>query len=58
MAKWTYAEDYIVCHFYLNHVDSWYAERDILMELLRQSGFPERSWSSVQFRIGNYKYLP
>lgn len=57
MAKWTYAEDYIVCHFYLNHIDSWYAERDILMELLRQSGFQDRSWSSVQFRIGNYKYL-
>lgn len=57
MAKWAYAEDYTVCRFYLNHVNTWNADKAIVMESLKYAGFPERNWSSVRMRIGNFIYV-
>lgn len=58
MAKrWSFEEDYIVCKFYLGHVDSWKAEMDILMMLLCEYGFADRDRGSARMRVQNYESL-
>lgn len=55
--KWTFEEDYIVCNFYLSHIDSWYQNIDDVMMELKQKGFGSREESSVIMRIQNFAYL-
>ena len=55
--KWSYEEDYIVCSFYLSHLDNWKQHIDALMEQLKQAGYGNRKRSSVVMRVHNYEYL-
>lgn len=57
MKSWSFKEDYLVCQFYLNNVDSWKARLDELMMLLFEYGFKEREKGSVRMRIQNYESL-
>ena len=55
--KWSWKEDYIVCSFYLSHVDTWANHVDELMLSLHSSGYETRSKGSVRMRVQNYMYL-
>lgn len=55
--KWSHEEDYIVCSFYLSHLDNWKQHIDELMALLKQAGYGNRKRSSVIMRVHNYEYL-
>ena len=55
--KWSHEEDYIVCSFYLSHLDNWKQHIDELMELLKQAGYGNRKRDSIIMRVHNYEYL-
>lgn len=55
--NWRFEEDYIVCKFYLQHVDSWKTYIDELMIELRHNDFGNRDKGSVRMRIQNYEAL-
>ncbi len=55
--EWSFEEDYIVCKFYLAHVDSTSRHINNLMEELSLKGFGCRREASVKMRIQNYKFL-
>ena len=55
--KWSIKEDEIVCKFYMNHLDDWRSNIDVVMNELKQSGFVNRDISSTMMRISNYAYL-
>ena len=55
--SWSFEEDYIVCKFYLEHVESWKENFEILMALLRDNGFSDRANGSVRMRVQNYESL-
>ena len=57
--KWSREEDYIVCGFYLSHLDEALKVKylDELMSLLQKAGYGSRSRRSVKMRIHNYRYL-
>ena len=55
--KWSYKEDYIVCKFYLNHVDDWKENLDCLMMELIENGFEHRVKESARMRVQNYESL-
>lgn len=55
--KWSHEEDYIICSFYLSHLDNWNQHIDELMALLKQAGYGNRKRSSVTMRVHNYEYL-
>ncbi len=55
--RWTFEEDFIVCNFYLSHVDCWKDCIDEVMEELKNAGFGTRDESSVKRRIRNYEHL-
>ena len=55
--KWSFEEDFIVCNFYLSHVDTWQNCIDEVMTELKNAGFGSRDEASVRMRIQNYKYL-
>lgn len=55
--KWSHEEDYIVCSFYLSHIDNWNQHIDELIALLKQAGFGNRKRSAVIMRVHNYEYL-
>ena len=46
--SWSFKEDYIVCKFYLEHVQSWKENFEILMALLRDNDFLSRDKGSVK----------
>lgn len=54
---WSFEEDYIVCKFYLEYVESWKEKFEILMALLRDNGFSDRARGSVRMRVQNYESL-
>lgn len=54
---WNFGEDYIVCRYYLEHVESWRDNLDNLMMELRERGFEQRGKGSVRMRIQNYESL-
>jgi hypothetical protein len=54
---WSFEEDYIVCKFYLEHVQSWKENFEILMALLRDNDFLSRDKGSVRMRVQNYESL-
>ena len=54
---WSFKEDYIVCKFYLEHVQSWKENFEILMALLRDNDFLSRDKGSVRMRVQNYESL-
>ena len=54
---WSFEEDYIVCKFYLEHVQSWKENLECLMALLRDSGFLNRDKGSARMRVQNYESL-
>jgi hypothetical protein len=39
MATWTFEEDFIVCDFYLSHINDWNEHLDELMNRLKERGF-------------------
>lgn len=53
---WTFEEDFLVCDFYLSHLDDWQQHLDDLMEELRERGF-NRDKGSVKMRIQNFQYF-
>ena len=53
---WTFEEDFIVCDYYLNHLNDWNLNLDGLIEILRGRGY-NRSKRSLIARIGNYIHL-
>lgn len=55
--KWSFEEDYIVCKFYLEHVESWKENLDCLMTRLREQDFKDRDKGSVRMRTQNYESL-
>ncbi len=55
--KWSHEEDYIVCSFYLSHLNNWKQHIDELMELLKQAGYGKRKRDSIIMRVHNYEYL-
>lgn len=55
--KWSHEEDYIVCSFYLSHLDNWKQHIDELMALLKQAGYGNRKRDSVIMRVHNYECL-
>ena len=54
---WSFEEDYIVCKFYLEHVQSWKENFETLMALLRDNDFLSRDKGSVRMRVQNYESL-
>ena len=54
--KWEFEEDFIVCKFYLSHVDSWKEHIGEVLAELYTEGFT-RDKNKVQMRISNYEYL-
>ena len=54
---WSFEEDYIVCKFYLEHVQSWKENFECLMALLRDGGFLNRDKGSARMRVQNYESL-
>ena len=54
---WSFEEDYIVCKFYLEHVESWKDNIESLMALLRDNDFLSRDKGSVRMRVQNYESL-
>ena len=56
MATWAFEEDFIVCTFYLEHVDDWQQHLDELMEQLAERGY-NRDKASARMRIQNFQYL-
>ena len=54
---WSFEEDYIVCKFYLEHVESWKDNFESLMALLRDNDFLSRDKGSVRMRVQNYESL-
>ena len=54
--KWEFEEDFIVCKFYLSHVDSWKQHIDEVLAELNIRGFT-RDKNKVQMRISNFEYL-
>ena len=57
MAEWSFDEDYIVCKFYLEHVESWKENLDCLMSILREQDFIDRDKGSARMRVQNYESL-
>lgn len=55
--KWAFEEDFIVCNFYLSHIDNWRNCNDEVMTELKNAGFVLRDKASVIMRIQNYQYL-
>lgn len=55
--KWSFEEDYIVCKFYLEHVESWKENLDCLMSMLREQDFTDRDKGSARMRVQNYESL-
>lgn len=55
--SWSYLEDYIVCKFYLNNVETWRNHIDLLMDSLVEAGFPDRDKGSARMRVQNYESL-
>ena len=54
---WSFEEDYIVCKFYLEHVESWKDNFESLIALLRDNDFLSRDKGSVRMRVQNYESL-
>ncbi len=55
--KWSFKEDYIVCKFYLEHVQDWRDHLDEVMTALKAAGFGARKIGSVKMRIQNLEHL-
>ena len=53
---WTFEEDFIVCDFYLRHINDWAQSLDELMHRLAERGF-NRDKGSVKMRVQNFEYL-
>lgn len=56
MATWTFEEDFLVCTFYLDHLNDWQQHLDELMETLKERRF-NRDKGTVRMRIQNFQYL-
>ena len=56
MAAWTFEEDFLVCDFYLNHMNDWKECIDDLIGKLKERGF-DRDKGSIKMRIQNYQFL-
>lgn len=54
---WSFEEDYLVCKFYLEHVQSWKDNFESLMATLRDNDFSNREKGSVRMRVQNYESL-
>lgn len=50
---WTFEEDYMVCDFYLNHLNDWQQCLDQLTIALRELGF-NRDKRYVKMRVQNF----
>ena len=56
MTTWTFEEDFLVCDFYLKHLDNWRQHLDELMQALKERGFNRDKgtavmrWNSKYFR--------
>ena len=55
--KWSFEEDFIVCNYYLSHIDSWRNHMDVVMADLKNAGYIMRDEKSVKMRIQNFEYL-
>lgn len=56
MATWTFEEDFLVCDFYLKHLDNWRQHLDELMQALKERGF-NRDKGTAVMRVQNFEYL-
>ena len=54
---WSYMEDYIVCKFYLENVETWKDSMNQLMMSLAENGFVDRDRGSARMRVQNYEGL-
>ena len=55
--KWSIKEDEFVRKFYINHLDDWRSNIDVVMNELKYSWFVNRDVNSTMMRISNYAYL-
>lgn len=55
--KWAFQEDFIVCNFYLTHVNTWKECINEVMTELASAGFGSREQGSVIMRIQNFRNL-
>ena len=55
--RWSFEEDYIVCKFYLEHMESWKEHLDCLMSKLYEHDFLDRDKGSARMRVQNYESL-
>ena len=55
--KWSIKEDEIVRKFYINHLDDWRSNIDVVMNELKHSWFVNRDVNSTMMCISNYAYL-
>ena len=53
---WTFEEDFIVCDFYLSHINDWNQHLDELMNRLKERGF-DRGRGSARMRVQNFQYI-
>ena len=56
MATWTFEEDFLVCVYYLDHIDDWKEHLDELLAQLKEAGY-NRDKGSIKMRIGNFQHL-
>ncbi len=55
--KWELKEEEIVVKYYLNHVDDWRKNTDIVLNELKNAGFDKRDKSSTLYRLSNISFL-
>jgi len=55
--KWEQQEEIIVINYYLNNVNNWRNNMDVLMKQLKDAGFVNRDINSVRMRISNISSL-
>ena len=56
MATWTFEEDFVVCDFYLKHLNHWREHLDELMKALKECG-ANRDKGTAAMRVQNVEYL-
>ena len=56
MATWAFEEDFIVCAYYLDHIDDWRQHLDELIEQLAERGY-DRDKTSAIMRVQNFQYI-
>lgn len=55
--EWNIREEEIVVTYYLNHVNDWRKNINVVLEELKREGFDKRDKSSTLYRLSNIAYL-